>query len=207
MLLNCDVGEDYGVGESPLDSKEIQPVNPKGNQTWIFIGRTDAEAPIVWPPDAKNWLIGKDPGGRGQQRMRWLDGITDLMDMSLGRLQELVMGRETGVLQSMGSQRVRHDWATELTDSVYKLNKEGKNVQPCLTPFPVLNQSVIACKVLIVVIPWRRQWKPTPVLLPGESHGGRSLVGYSPWGCKESDMTEWLHDDDDDLHTGFLGDR
>ena len=59
MLLNCDFGED----KSPLDSKEIQPFHPKGNQSWIFFGRTDTEAetPILWPPDAKNWLTGKDP--------------------------------------------------------------------------------------------------------------------------------------------------
>ena len=112
--------------ENPLDCKELRPVNPKGNQSWIFIGRTDveAEAPILWPPDGKNWLIRKDPdagkdwrqeekGTTEDEMVGWhhrLDGHE--FDMSLDR--SWWWTGKPGVLQSTGSQRVGHDWGTEL---------------------------------------------------------------------------------------------
>ena len=110
--------------ESPLDYKEIQAVHPKGNQSWIFIGRTDAEAetPILWPPDAMNWLLSKDPDagkdwrreekGMGWQSLRWLDGL-DRHEFWVSSGSWWWLGK-LYVLQSMGSQRVGHDWAIEL---------------------------------------------------------------------------------------------
>ena len=111
--------------ESPLDYKETQPVNPKGNQSRIFTGRTDAEAetPILWPPGVKNRLIGKDPdagkdwkvGGEGDDRGwdGWMASPTQWTWVRVNSGSWWWTGRP-GVLQSMGLQRVRHNWVTEL---------------------------------------------------------------------------------------------
>ena len=121
MLLSCGIGETL---ESPFDCKEIQSINPKGNQSWIFIGRTDAEAaaPILWPPDARNWLTGKDP------------------DVGKDWRQE-----EKGMTED------------EMVGWHHRLN--GHEFEQA----------------------------------PGVGDGQGSLACWSPWGCTELDMTEWLN--------------
>ena len=114
--------------ESPLDCKEIQPVHSKGNPSWIFTGKTDTEArtPVLWPPDAESWLIGKDPDARVFGRRLKMEGEGndrgwDGWMASLNQWTWIWVNSESwwwtgkpGMLRFMGSQRVRHDWATDL---------------------------------------------------------------------------------------------
>ena len=142
MLLNCGVGEDSWEF---LDCKEIQPLNSKGNQSWILIGRTDTEAEtsILWPPDAKNWLTRKDPNAGKDWRQKE-KGMTEDEMVSLTQWTWVWVDSRSwwwtgrpGVLQSMGSLRVGHNWVTSLS--------------------------------LFTFVHWKRKWQPTPVFLPGES--------------------------------------
>ena len=162
-----------------------------GNQSWIFIGRTDAEAetPILWPPDAKNWLIGKDPDAGKDWRQEEKGTTEDEMVAWHYQLYGHEFEQAPGVGDGQGSlaccslwgRRIGQDWATELNWLCYMGFPGGSDGKES------------ACDAGdIDLIPWRKEWLPTPVFLPGESHGQRSLVGYSPWGCKESDVTERL---------------
>ena len=156
--------------ENLLDCKEIQPVHSKGDQSWVFIGRTDAKAktPILWPPHAKSWLIGKDPDvGRdwGQEEKGTTeDEMAEWHHRLSGHEFEWTpgVGDGQGGLVSCDSWgcRVGHDGATELN--------------------------------WMYIHPWRREELPTPVFLPGEFHEQRNLAGYSSWGRTELGMTEWL---------------
>ena len=126
--------------ENPLDCKEIQPVNAKGNQFWVFIGRTDAEAetPILWPPDVKNWLW-KRPrcwerlkaGGKGDDRWwdGWMASLTQWTWVWASSGSWCWTGKPV-VLQSMGSQRVGHDWETELNEN-YRTPRRKLNSYLC----------------------------------------------------------------------------
>ena len=134
--------------ENPCNSKEIKTVNPKRNQPWIFIGRTDAEAevPILLPPAVKSWLIGKYPDSlkgwrqKVKQRMRWLDSITNPMHMNLSKHWDVVKDRETWNVAVHG---VAKSWAWYSDRATIKLKFTIAYLKEEIKPFPYLCKSRI----------------------------------------------------------------
>ena len=130
--------------ESLLDCKEIKPVSPEGNQPWIFTGRTEDEVAILWPPDAKNWLIGKDPDAGKDWRqeekrvaeMRWLDSITDSVDMNLSQLQEIVTDREVWCAAVHGVTKSQTWLSNWTTTKIALLSPIPIEVSTCFTKLP-----------------------------------------------------------------------
>ena len=220
--------------ESPLDCKEIQPVHPKGDQSWVFVGRTDVEAetPVLWPPDVKSWLIWKDPDAGKDWRQEkkgmtgwdcWIASATQWTWVWVNSGSWWWIGRP-GVLQSMGVQRVGHHWATELhwtgqqgdptSQSSRKLTLNINWKDWCWSWYS--NTLATWCKELThLKRPWcwerleaggegyDRGWELDGIIdsidmslgklreLVMDGQGG--LVGCSPWGCKELDTTEQLN--------------
>ena len=132
--------------ESPLDCKAIKPVIPKENQSWIFFRTADAEteAPIVWPSDVKSQLIRKDPDAgedwrhmkKGEQKMRWLDGISDSVGMSLSKFQEIVKDRETwhAAVHGVTKSRIQlSNWMITRTLEPVRHREETDSLPPCMS--------------------------------------------------------------------------
>ena len=175
--------------ESPLDCREIQPVHPKGDQCWMFIGKTDVEAEtlILWPPHAKSWLIGKDSDAEkdwGQEEK----GMTE--DEMVGwhhQFDGCEFEWTPGVGDGQGGLACCSSWGRKESDMTEQLNRT--ELMGLLWWLSV-KESACQCKSLgfdpwVRKIPWRRKWQPTWVFLSENSDGQRSLVGYSPWGQKE----------------------
>ena len=187
---------------SPLDCKEIQPVHPKGDQSWLFTGRTEVEAEtwILWLPDVESWLTGKDPDAEKDWRQEGQEEKGTTEDEMAGWhhwLDERESEWTLGVGDGHGGLVCWDSWGRKESDTTERLNWTDGYMS-----FPGGargKESAYQCRRhkthgfnLGFQIPWHRKWQPTPGFLPGKSHGQRSLVSYNPWGHKESDMTKQL---------------
>ena len=148
--------------ENFLDSREIKPVSPKGNQPWTFIGRTDpnAEAQVVWLPDVKCQLIGKDPNAqkdrrqkeKRRQRMRWLDSITDLMNRNLSKLWEIVKDREVWLAAVHGLSKGQTQLSNWTRTAAFSLRFSGNFLLHFFSHIYVLFLNIILCVTVALVL-------------------------------------------------------
>ena len=169
--------------ESPLDCKEIQPVHTKGNQSWIFIGRTDAEAPILWPPDAENWLTGKDPDDP-DVRKDWRQEEKQAAEDEVAGWHHRLNGHEfeqtRGDSERQGSLACCSPWSGKGSETTEQLN----NNNICLRPLNILkiNYSSSFLNVnLLVSQSYPTLWDPMDCSLPGSSVHGISQAGIMEW--------------------------
>ena len=181
--------------ENHLDSKEIKSIYPEGNRSWIFIGRadTEGETPKLWLPYAKSRLIGEKTLMLGKiegkkiregQRIRRLGGITDSKGMSLSKLQEMMRTGKPGMLQSMGLQKVGHNWATRQQQTLVTWLPGGSVVKNPLAKVGDMRGSSS--------IPGSGEGHGNTLHHPRleNLHGQRNLEDYSLWGHKKADTTE-----------------
>ena len=172
---------------------EIQPVHPKGNQSWVFIGKTDVEAetPIFWLPDAKSWHIWKDPDV-GKDWGKEEKGMTeDEMVRWHHWLDTHEFGWTLGVGDGQGGLACCSSWGHKESDTTERLNwTELMGLDAMNLAFWMLSFKPTFSLSSFTFMHWRRKWQPTPVFLPRESQGWGSLVDYHLWGCTESDTAE-----------------
>ena len=188
ILLNCGVGEDTW---GPLDCKEIQPVHPKGNQSWILIGRTDGEAEnsILWPPDVKSWLIWKDPDagkdwrrGKGDDK-GWDDWMASLTQWTWVWVssRSWCWSEKPGVLQSMGSQR--QTWLSNLTELTEFFESILRRQLALLRSLRYYHTSSIRLRIYIIMV--NKGFPDSsacnegdPSWIPGWVRSAREGIGY-----------------------------
>ena len=192
--------------ESPLDCKEIKPVNTQENQFGMFIGRTDpeAETPILWLPDAKNWLIGKIPVAGKDWRQEEKGAAEDKMVGWHHQLNGHEFEQVPGVGDGQGGLACCSPWGCKESDMTERLNWTELNwTEGAVVSFPGGSsgkESTCQCRrhkgrgfhPWVRKSTWRRALQPTPVFLPGESYGQSNPTGCCLWGHKELDTTEWL---------------